>query len=91
MSGEGYEGWTNRDTWLVNLWLSNDYSTYMHLIGMAQELNELDMPRVNLMAQLVRTTAVAEINRGHITDEIDQSKVDWREVASHWLEDAKDF
>ena len=24
----GYNGWTNRETWLVNLWLGNDMSGY---------------------------------------------------------------
>ena len=24
-----YNGWTNRATWLVNLWVMNDYGTYM--------------------------------------------------------------
>ena len=24
----GYNGWTNRETWLVNLWLGNDMSSY---------------------------------------------------------------
>ncbi len=24
----GYNGWTNRETWLVNLWLSNDMESY---------------------------------------------------------------
>lgn len=26
-----YNGWTNRETWLVNLWLSNDMESYEFL------------------------------------------------------------
>lgn len=26
---EDYNGWSNRDTWLVALWLNNDYNNYM--------------------------------------------------------------
>jgi hypothetical protein len=26
---EDYNGWTNRDTWLIPLWVENEYSSYM--------------------------------------------------------------
>ena len=28
-----YNGWTNRETWVVNLWLSNDMESYELLQG----------------------------------------------------------
>lgn len=30
---EDYNGWTNRDTWLVALWLDNDRNNYERAIG----------------------------------------------------------
>lgn len=27
---EGYQGWTNRPTWIVNLWLSNEEHSYLY-------------------------------------------------------------
>ena len=28
---EDYNGWCNRDTWLVMLWLNNDYENYQNI------------------------------------------------------------
>ncbi len=27
-----YNGWCNRETWIVNLWLSNDMESYYYII-----------------------------------------------------------
>ncbi len=32
-----YNGWTNYETWLVNLWLDNDASTYAYWLEQAQQ------------------------------------------------------
>ena len=28
MTNETYNGWTNRETWLVNLWFGDDWESY---------------------------------------------------------------
>lgn len=35
-SGGGYNGWHNYETWVVNLWLSNDEGSYDHTREMAR-------------------------------------------------------
>jgi hypothetical protein len=32
-----YNGWSNYETWCVNLWLSNDEGTYRHCRSLARE------------------------------------------------------
>lgn len=38
METQKYNGWTNYATWCVNLWLSNDESTYFYLVQQATEI-----------------------------------------------------
>ena len=37
----GYKGWPNYETWVVNLWLTNDPDTYERLMSIVQSC---DMP-----------------------------------------------
>ena len=37
MTNETYNGWTNRETWLANLWLTNDQGIYEHVIECLKE------------------------------------------------------
>lgn len=39
-----YNGWTNYETWLVNLWLDNDSGTQDYLREMAQEVRDNPEP-----------------------------------------------
>lgn len=34
-----YNGWTNYETWLINLWLTNDELVYNDLMEIIQELS----------------------------------------------------
>jgi hypothetical protein len=37
---KGYNGWTNYETWLVNLWMDNDSASNHHWVVVAREIWE---------------------------------------------------
>lgn len=38
MSDEEYNGWSNRETWAINLHLENNYGDYLHMCEAAKEM-----------------------------------------------------
>lgn len=67
---EKYNGWTNRDTWLVVLWLENDYDVYMNTRDNKDVV--LSLSDKDLIDEIILATGC--------TDKIDTSKVNVEEV-----------
>jgi hypothetical protein len=65
----GYNGWTNRDTWLVALWIDNDRKNY-------QTMTQNKEHFLNYTDEAFRKS-LQHLNYG---DEIDFSKVDINEI-----------
>ena len=92
MTDTKYNGWTNYETWLVNLWLDNDgASEYLRercaeTYEFSQDFDESDF------ADVIRDY-VAEAyeipTSGMLADIVNAalSSVDWREIASHYRDD----
>jgi hypothetical protein len=88
-----YEGWTNYETWAVNLWLSNDEGSYDYVLGLACEaLDDEDVPRalealaVELKEDLSENSPLAgeaSVYSDLLGAALD--RVEWREIADHWI------
>jgi len=96
MTDTTYNGWTNHATWLVNLHLDNTYVMTDELLTTAGEMMENDYPVADL-ADHIKGLIEEWIdpacpNAGLAQDLISGylSEVNWREIATHYIEAAKE-
>ena len=79
---ETYNGWANRETWLVALWLANDKTLYNEIMS---------MPEITYMTVALRTAYLLykRVCPGFNDDvNIDMLfSVDWESVAAQFTED----
>ena len=88
-----YNGWKNKETWLVNVWLNNDYEMYQYYLG---RVTDAWNNNGNVMEELKEI--VWEIYReehrefGLINDLIETSlsNVDWSRLAEHYIEEIQE-
>jgi hypothetical protein len=79
---DGYNGWKNKETWLVNLWLGDTLSSDQEE-GITVDANYIEQ-MVEEMAENAR-----EGSGGFITDLLNCAlgAIDYEELAEHYKED----
>ncbi|QEG36163.1 DUF7249 family protein [Bythopirellula goksoeyrii] len=102
---EKYEGWENRETWLVNLHLENEASSYRYWREQAEQSRSSAAKTDQVHAKIwteaqAALFTLADQMREQVTEAIAVespslvgdliatalSRVEWREIAEHWLE-----
>ena len=75
---ESYNGWTNKDTWCVNMWLGDDMHDVAKENGYA-----IDAGWCKEMVQEYLENSVGNVFQGFIGDIVGSfmSSVDWNEIA----------
>jgi hypothetical protein len=82
-----YNGWTNRETWLVNLWLDNDQSQrYFIMAAGALSVSDLSAALEDYYA-----STLPELPAGLYADLLAgaAARINWREIAQKLSDDIK--
>jgi len=96
-----YNGWTNYETWLTNLWLDQEpyttetiSNTCLGLMGSWEEKIDVDWRLANVIKDIVEEWIdLSEIENGFILDLIRGaiSEVNFREIAGHFYDELKEL
>ncbi len=101
MKTQEYNGWTNYETWVVNLWIGNDQGSYSYWNDQAQEELERAQADKSFTKQERATLALADALKEHHEMTLPEvqgfaadllgaamSEVNWQEIASHLIDNA---
>lgn len=87
MAEQGYNGWSNRATWNVNLWLSNDEGAYHEVNRLTRHLDPEDEDDVETAAKRIEQFARDIWPEGKTPDGDALSEADFEEIGKAWLEE----
>ena len=102
MTNKEYNGWTNYETWMINLYLTNDADIHSQCYNMAREINEEAKPSTFMSAQEEARYTLSKRLKEYVEDvliDFDKldpmitdlvtsalSEVNWNEIAQSFLE-----
>lgn len=103
MSDTRYNGWTNYETWVVNLWLDNEPGTHDYWLEVAEDVYNNEAKEQNFLTKMEDAVSILadrlkdnhEENRpelpGVYGDMIGAAlaEVNWREIAESLLADVE--
>jgi hypothetical protein len=79
----GYNGWKNKETWLVNLWLGDMFAS------MQEDGDKITADLMREVVDEMASAALEEGANGFITDVLNCAlgEIDYRELAAHYADD----
>jgi hypothetical protein len=98
MEIQEYNGWSNRETWAANLWLTNDYGMTKDLEIYFQELHKEEEPTTpeifrdfteyieNYVGELFEFENLNPTTHSMMSDIGSLYRVNWREIAEGFKE-----
>ena len=96
---ETYNGWTNYETWAVNLWMNNDRGSQGHFLDMAREAKRGESNKRARVYDLANSLKAEFDEQNPLGDDCSVwtdllgaalCSVNWIEIAEHLLDDIDD-
>lgn len=88
-----YNGWSNYETWVTNLWMEQSYHHWAYFSEMVwKETKDSLQARIDLVDSMKRTFEgmAPDLPASPYSDLLNSamSEIDWYEIADSWLENA---
>jgi hypothetical protein len=90
-----YNGWSNKATWLVNVWMNNDYNLYIHYLTRLNNVwentpdyNERDYAITEEFKEIVQEVISDEHRENGLAYDLLQysfNSVNWSELIKHYI------
>jgi hypothetical protein len=91
MEHKEYNGWFNYETWLVNLWLSNDQDTYDMVRDMISDpySDRAEIDLADTLKEYIEDSNPLADEANLFSDLINAAinEVNFEDIAEHWIED----
>jgi HD superfamily phosphohydrolase YqeK len=103
MNHKEYNGWTNYETWVVNLWIDNEEGTHDYWLEVAEDIYNDEAEEQKHFTKIEDAACIlAERLKNDYEENLPEmagvygdligaalSEVNWREIAEHLLENVE--
>ena len=87
MMNQKCNGWTNRATWIANVWMSNDEGMYRYWNSAAAQCDSIDELTAMMELELHDMAPQLDNMYGDLLEAI-LEQVEWYEIAEEWWNEA---
>ena len=90
-----YNGWTNKETWLVNVWLNNDYDLYKYYLGRLNDsyggfISDIIHELQEIVYDIVREDRPETSGLAYDLLQSSLNVINYKELAEHYIDDIKE-